>query len=224
MGGKIHLLCSCLREERQRDRDRRKDRGKRNGDSDAGYGTSRSSRRNDWEKETPRAELGNTTPNPRLSDIRTPSRSSWDPDERPMSSSSSKWDMPSPSPLRGSRDSGNEAKIPLLKDTPLPTPTHRYNLWADDRKSLGITPGPGKQEEGEAVFKFSNTNERAEWEEEQKRLDRAWYDYDGGFDDTRNPFANLPEEYTKKKEEQLAKKTVKRMSARQRQVNKVSTL
>ena len=54
-----------------------------------------------------------------------------------------------------------------------------------------------------------------------QRLDRAWYDYDGGYDETNNPFANLPEEYTKKKEEQLAKHAKKRMSAQQRQINKV---
>ncbi len=52
-------------------------------------------------------------------------------------------------------------------------------------------------------------------------MDRAWYDYDGGYDETNNPFANLPEEYTKKKEEQLAKHAKKRMSAQQRQINKV---
>ena len=44
---------------------------------------------------------------------------------------------------------------------------------------------------------------------------------DSGYDDTNNPFASIPEEYTKKKEEQLAKNTVKRMSAHQRQINKV---
>ena len=37
-----------------------------------------------------------------------------------------------------------------------------------------------------------------------------------------NDLAAIPEEYTKKKEEQLAKNTVKRMSAQQRQYNKVS--
>ena len=55
-----------------------------------------------------------------------------------------------------------------------------------------------------------------------QRLDRAWYDYDGGYDETNNPFSNIPEEYTKKREEQLAKNTVKRMSAHQRQINKVA--
>ena len=54
-----------------------------------------------------------------------------------------------------------------------------------------------------------------------QRIDRAWYDFDGGYDDTSNPFANIPEEYTRKKEEKLTKTTVKRMSAQQRQINKV---
>ncbi len=54
-----------------------------------------------------------------------------------------------------------------------------------------------------------------------QRLDRAWYDNDGGYDETNNPFANIPEEYTKKKEEKLAKTAVKKMSAQQRQINKV---
>ena len=54
-----------------------------------------------------------------------------------------------------------------------------------------------------------------------QRLDRAWYDFDGGYDETNNPFANIPEEYTKKKEEQMTKHVVKRVSAHQRQINKV---
>ena len=57
-----------------------------------------------------------------------------------------------------------------------------------------------------------------------KRLDRAWYDLDSGYDETNNPFAGVAEEYTKKKEEQLAKQSVKRMSAQQRQINKVQCI
>ena len=56
---------------------------------------------------------------------------------------------------------------------------------------------------------------------ELQRLDRAWYDMDSGYDETQNPFADVSEEYTKKKEETMAKKAVKRMSAQQRQINKV---
>ena len=58
----------------------------------------------------------------------------------------------------------------ITKDTPLPTPTHRYNAWADDRKSMGITPRPpgegeGDQQEG---VRFKNDQDRTDWEEEQK--------------------------------------------------------
>lgn len=55
-----------------------------------------------------------------------------------------------------------------------------------------------------------------------QRLDRAWYDMDSGYDETQNPFADVSDEYTKKKEESMAKKAVKRMSAQQRQINKVN--
>ncbi len=60
----------------------------------------------------------------------------------------------------------------LSKDTPLPTPTHKYNAWANNRKSLGITPqernrrGGGAGEPEEKVF--LNEAERKEWEEDQK--------------------------------------------------------
>jgi hypothetical protein len=50
-----------------------------------------------------------------------------------------------------------------------------------------------------------------------QQLDRAWYDEDSES----NPFAGLSEEYTKKKEEQLSKQSVKRVSAHQRQINQV---
>ena len=55
-----------------------------------------------------------------------------------------------------------------------------------------------------------------------QKLDRAWYGNDEGYDETNNPFADMSEEYTKMKEEQLVKKSVKRISAQQRQINQVS--
>ena len=45
---------------------------------------------------------------------------------------------------------------------------------------------------------------------------------DSGYNETHNPFADVSEEYTKKKEENMAKKAVKRISAQQRQINKVN--
>ncbi len=69
---------------------------------------------------------------------------------------------------------------------------------------------------------FSDDSDREEWEAEQKRLDREWYGLDEGYDETNNPFASTSEEYTRKKEAQLAKlKGKKKMSAQQRQINKV---
>ena len=55
-------------------------------------------------------------------------------------------------------------------DTPLPTPSHRFNAWADDRRSLGITPLPSSGEGGGAdgEVRFKNDREKEEWEEEQK--------------------------------------------------------
>lgn len=47
---------------------------------------------------------------------------------------------------------------------------------------------------------------------------------DSGYDESQNPFADVSEEYMKKKEENMAKKAVKRMSAQQRQINKVTYL
>lgn len=75
---------------------------------------------------------------------------------------------------------------------------------------------PGKGE----IFK--SEEDRLEWEAEQKRLDREWYGLDEGYDDENNPFSGTSEEYTKKKEEEMKKKKRNRMSAKQRQIHKVS--
>jgi len=69
---------------------------------------------------------------------------------------------------------------------------------------------------------WASNEDRELWEEEQRRLDREWYAMDEGYDDDNNPFANLSEDYTKKKEEQLEQRRKKRMSAQQRQINKVT--
>ena len=53
-------------------------------------------------------------------------------------------------------------------DTPLPTPSYKYNSWAEDRKSFGITPRPREGGEESEEVSFSNDFERAEWEAEQK--------------------------------------------------------
>lgn len=64
------------------------------------------------------------------------------------------------------------------------------------------------------------------WEEEQKRLDREWYNIDEGYDDENNPFGGSSEnaDYFRKREEQLEQRTKKRISAQQRQNNKDNEL
>lgn len=71
-------------------------------------------------------------------------------------------------------------------------------------------------------MEFESEEDRQEWETEQKRLDREWYDMDEGYDDESNPFSGTSQAYTKKKEEEMEMKKKKRMSAQQRQINKVS--
>ena len=43
---------------------------------------------------------------------------------------------------------------------------------------------------GFVLGRRGNDLDRAEWEEEQKRLDREWYSLDEGYDETHNPFAS----------------------------------
>lgn len=57
-----------------------------------------------------------------------------------------------------------------------------------------------------------------------QRLDRQWYGSDEGYDESNNPFAAVPAEYAAKKERDLATQKAKRMSAQQRQINKVDIL
>ena len=62
-----------------------------------------------------------------------------------------------------------------------------------------------------------------EWEEDQRRLDRDWYGMDQGYDESSNPFSGTSEQYTRRKEEEMEKKRMKRISARQRQKNEVTS-
>ena len=57
------------------------------------------------------------------------------------------------------------------KDTPLPTPTHKYNTWANDRKNLVITPQSREVQKGRRgghSGKMLEGAQKEDWEEEQK--------------------------------------------------------
>uniref|UniRef100_A0A8C3G941 Pre-mRNA-splicing factor ATP-dependent RNA helicase PRP16 n=1 Tax=Cyclopterus lumpus TaxID=8103 RepID=A0A8C3G941_CYCLU len=164
----------------------------------------------------------------------TPSRSNWEEDDSGYSSSRhSQWESPSPAlPHREmdrserSHRSGRESERRdrsirgrYPDDTPLPTPSYKYNEWANDRKHLGTTPRLSQGKDGSGGFVFDNEDEKDQWEEDQKQADRDWYMMDEGYDEFHNPFTTTSEEYVKKREQILQKQTQKRISAHKRQIN-----
>lgn len=181
---------------------------------------------------TPRFRDEPKTPNLYIKD--STSKTSWDEDD-PAPLRKSAWDYPTPVTYKSRGDWSERSnwssygKSELknrdknkLDDTPLPTPSHKFNAWVKDRKKTGATPGLGRHHD--EVLKWDTTVDRENWEEEQKRIDREWYNMDEGYDDENNPFASVSDEYTKKKEEQLEQRKKKRLSAQQRQINKDNEL
>jgi len=79
--------------------------------------------------------------------------------------------------------------------------------------------------EEEESENWENDEDRLKWEEEQRRLDREWYNIEEGstMDETHNPYVEY-EEYYQKKEEELAKQQAKKMTIRQAQYNQDNNL
>lgn len=216
------------RSERRDPRSERSERSQKDGWSDR---LSRGSKRDEP-----------STPKERPKDSSTPSRSNWEEDESGYSSSRrSHWESPSPAPSHRESDrsehshsSGRDSERRensvsrsvrgrYPDDTPLPTPSYKYNEWANDRKHLGSTPrlsrGKGKKEEGGEGIAFDNEEEKLQWEEDQRQADRDWYMMDEGSDEFHNALTSTSEDYVKKREQILQKQTQKRISAHKRQIN-----
>lgn len=137
------------RRERDRDYDRRRDRSNR-GTRDSGFSSQDRRRQTDSERSlhTPRFRDEPKTP------VTATASSSWDDDdERSTSKNRSAWDFPTPKD--GDKRSewstrSNISNISRMRksktedDTPRPTPAHKYNAWATDRKKSGATPHTSK--------------------------------------------------------------------------------
>uniref|UniRef100_A0A665WCB2 RNA helicase n=1 Tax=Echeneis naucrates TaxID=173247 RepID=A0A665WCB2_ECHNA len=198
------------------------------------------SQRDGWSDRISRGSKRDEPPTPqhRPRDAFTPSRSNWDEDDSGYASSRlSQWESPSPSPSNRESDRSERSHRSVREserrersvrgrypdDTPLPTPSYKYNEWASDRKHLGSTPrlsqGKGKKEDGEGGIAFDNEEEKEQWEEDQKQADRDWYMMDEGYDEFHNPFTSTSDEYVKKREQIIQKQTQKRISAQKRQIN-----
>lgn len=199
----------------EKDRERYKDRGRHKNDR-----SDRSSKR----EQSPRFKDEPKTPNIHLKD--PTSKSSWDEEDDPIPLKRSAWDYPTPSSYKSKdfseRSFSNRDRYKREDDTPRVTPTHKFNQWVKNRKVTGATPGISTERDDK--LKWSSAEDREDWEEEQKRLDREWYNIDEGYDEEHNPFSGISEEYTKKKEEQIEQRKKKRLSAQQRQINKDNEL
>uniref|UniRef100_A0A8C7Y6L7 RNA helicase n=1 Tax=Oryzias sinensis TaxID=183150 RepID=A0A8C7Y6L7_9TELE len=216
-----HGVYASSKEDKRRDKDRSRD----------------GSREDVWSERISRGSKRDepSTPLQRPRDSFTPSHSNWDEDDSGYNSMRhSQWESPSPFPSprdsERSHRSGRESERKdrsvrgrYTDDTPLPTPSYKYNEWANDRKHLGSTPrlsqGKGRKEGAEGGIMFDKESEKEEWEEDQKQADRDWYMMDEGYDEFHNPFTSTSEEYVKKREQILQKQTQKRISAQKRQIN-----
>uniref|UniRef100_A0A8C7Y5Q0 RNA helicase n=1 Tax=Oryzias sinensis TaxID=183150 RepID=A0A8C7Y5Q0_9TELE len=232
-----HGVYASSKEDKRRDKDRSRD-GSRERRSERGDSMDHlRSQRDVWSERISRGSKRDepSTPLQRPRDSFTPSHSNWDEDDSGYNSMRhSQWESPSPFPSprdsERSHRSGRESERKdrsvrgrYTDDTPLPTPSYKYNEWANDRKHLGSTPrlsqGKGRKEGAEGGIMFDKESEKEEWEEDQKQADRDWYMMDEGYDEFHNPFTSTSEEYVKKREQILQKQTQKRISAQKRQIN-----
>lgn len=180
------------------DRSSRNSHRDRERDRDRRRDRDRESRGRDSVRQTPlRFKDEPQTPKFRTKD--PTSKSNWDDDEDEEPKRSS-WDHPTPN-IYGNRDGRDSVRSEF-------TPSYKYNSWNKEYKNSGATP-------------VIDGEEKEMWEEEQQRLDREWYALDDGEN---NAFANVSEEYTRKKEMELEARRQKRVSAQQRQINKDNEL
>nr|SZF06470.1 pre-mRNA-splicing factor ATP-dependent RNA helicase PRP16-like [Psoroptes ovis] len=139
--------------------------------------------------------------------LTTPSKSNWDEDDDSGyggSTSRHNWERSSSSKRHSSSLS------------PRMTPwSDRKDLSRSVRSGIG-----GSVDDYDESMRSERKASSSTWEEDEeeiKRLDRIWYDDECDH----NPFGDMPNDYTKQKEESLKKsKVVQRVSAQQRQINK----
>jgi pre-mRNA-splicing factor ATP-dependent RNA helicase DHX38/PRP16 len=225
-------------DDKKRDRDRDKYKSSSRDYKDrkrSRHESSRSSSRRDRDRD--RSYRSRDPETPRVYEGKSSlAKSSWDDDDFDYynyKKKKSSWDFPTPDipryrsddsirSNRSSKSSSSRKNDKYDNDTPRPTPAHKFNKWAADRKHSGATPRTDV--ESSTRKPWENEEDKDLWEEEQIRLDREWYNMDEGYDEENNPFASTSSEYLKKREEQLEIRKRKRMSAQQRQINKDNEL
>lgn len=157
----------------------------------------RTDQRSVYREQSPRFKDEPKTPNIQIKDVTA--KTAWD-DDDPVPIKKSSWDFPTPSLHKTGSDWSERStksriydessrsnrsdfhdknrKIRYEEGTPRATPAYKYNSWAKDRRKTGATPGTHRDN---VDLKWDATVDRELWEEEQKRLDREWYNMDEGI-------------------------------------------
>ncbi|XP_045766491.1 pre-mRNA-splicing factor ATP-dependent RNA helicase PRP16 [Maniola jurtina] len=184
--------------DRRRDSERR-DKDKRDRDTDRD-----SSRRSYYEprfKDEPRT--------PSIKALKPTDKTAWDDDDDdPKAIKKSSWDFPTPLPRddrpdrssRSDRRPARDYKGRPYDDTPRATP----HKWVSSRRGVDV--------------------DDPDWQEAEKKLDRAWYNMGEGETDESDPFAGTSAEYVAKKEEQIEKRRNRKVSAARQQIDKDNEL
>ncbi|KAF8985801.1 DEAH-box RNA helicase prp16 [Entomortierella lignicola] len=216
------------RSSRDRDWDRNRDRDRSRSDSGSNRDRYRSDDRDDRDRRDgsnrDRNRDGDRERRPtdrrddRFKEPSTPRRSEFS-EPRSNRPNRSEWDA---TPARSGRntDSILYGGLTPRRDYRPPTQSRGTSDWDM------VTPRVSSSYD-DTVDSFPNENfeevpDRDEWETEQRQLDRDWYSMEetgGAMDDVHNPFADY-EDHDTKKEEELEKKQMKKISARQAQYNK----
>ncbi|CAG9560913.1 unnamed protein product [Danaus chrysippus] len=180
------------------ERDRRRDSERRERDTDRD-----SSRRSYYEprfKDEPRT--------PSIKALKPTDKTAWDDDDDdPKAVRKSSWDFPTPLPrdlvdrsARSERKPTRDYKGRPYEDTVRATP----HKWVSSRRGLDV--------------------DDPEWQEAEKKLDRAWYNMGEGETDESDPFAGTSAEYIAKKEEQIEKRRNRKVSAARQQIDRDNEL
>ncbi|KAF9910625.1 DEAH-box RNA helicase prp16 [Lobosporangium transversale] len=229
-------LYDRAQDRRDEDRDRNRDRGRdRDRDNDRyGRTDSRSSRDKEWVRDRDRYKTIDRDDRDRRDDRErrhterrddrfrepaTPRRNDFT-EPRTQRSNRSEWDA---TPARTGRDTDSflQGGLTPRRDYRPPTQSRGTSDWDT------FTPRVSSSGYNDAIDTFPDDDledvpDKDEWESEQRQVDRDWYSMEetgGAMDDIHNPFADY-EEHDAKKEEELEKKQMKKISARQAQYNK----
>lgn len=152
---------------------------------------------------------------PNLKALKPTDKTAWDEDDDdkvPMRKSS--WDFPTPnlkdkgpgSSERSYRDSFRggrplrDSKGRLYDNTERASP----HKWVSSRREVDVSD--------------------EDWAEAEKKLDRAWYNMGEGEADESDPFAGTSSEYVRAKEEQIEKRSKRKVSAQRQQIDKDNDL